>query len=147
MERFDLHLERSFNSPPERIYQACTEPALRSRWLRPADAFTVPVTEIDARVGGAYRDVFRSPDGQEFSESGRFEALQAGARLVYSCRFEGPGVSEPDMRVVIELQGVGAGKTRLSLTQTGYRSRENRDAQEQGWPSFLDQLEKLLAAA
>jgi hypothetical protein len=51
------------------------------------------------------------------------------------------------MRVVIELQGVGAGRTRLSLTQTGYRSRENRDAQEQGWPSFLDQLEKLLAAA
>ena len=146
MERFDLHLERTLNSPRERIYRALTEPELRSRWLRPADDWTVPVTELDARVGGAYRDVFRSPEGQEFTESGHFEALEAPERLVYSCRFEGGGVTEPDMRVVIELQDLGAGKTRLSLAQTGYRSRENRDGHEQGWPAFLDQLEKLLAA-
>jgi uncharacterized protein YndB with AHSA1/START domain len=146
MERFDLHLERSFNAPPEQIFRALTERQARSRWLRPADDWTILTTEFEARIGGAYRDVFRSPDGQEFTESGQIEELQTPARLAYTCRFEGPGVAEPDMRVVIQLQNLGAGKTRLSLGQTGYQSRENRDAQEQGWPAFLDQLEKLLVA-
>ncbi len=147
MERFDLRLERSFDAPRERIFRAFTEPALRRRWLRPADDWTVLVTELDARVGGAYRDVFRSPDGREFAESGHFEELRRPERLVYRCRFEGGGVLEPDMRVLIQLDDQGGGKTHLRVEQTGYRSRENRDAQEQGWPDFLDQLAKLLAAS
>jgi uncharacterized protein YndB with AHSA1/START domain len=147
MERFDLHLERSFNALPEQLFRALTQREARSRWLRPADDWTILAMEFDARVGGAYRDVFRSPGGEEFTESGQIEELNAPARLAYTCRFEGPGVTEPDMLVVIQVQDLGAGKTRLSLAQTGYRSRENRDAQEQGWPAFLDQLKKLLVAA
>ncbi|MEN8161274.1 MAG: SRPBCC domain-containing protein [Myxococcota bacterium] len=139
-------MERSFDAPRERIYRAFTDPALRSRWLRPADDWTVPTTELDPRVGGAYRDVFRSPEGEEFSEHGRFEELREPERLVYSCRFEGGGVVEPEMRVVIDLDDAGGGKTRVRLAQTGYRSRQNRDEQEQGWPLFLDQLAKLVAA-
>jgi uncharacterized protein YndB with AHSA1/START domain len=127
------------------VFRAFTEPALRSQWLRPADDWTVPVTELDARVGGRYRDVFRSPDGAEFSEAGEFRELSRPERLVYTCRFEGGGVLEPDMLVTIELRDAGGGKTSLRLEQSGYRERKNRDEQEQGWPAFLDQLSKLLA--
>jgi uncharacterized protein YndB with AHSA1/START domain len=141
---FGLCLERILEAPRERVFRAFTERALRARWLRPADDWTVPVTELDPRPGSAYRDVFRSPDGVEFAESGVFQELRAPGRLVYSCRFEGGGVLEPDMLVTIDLHDLGGGKTRLALEQTGYRERKNRDEQEQGWPAFLDQLARLL---
>ena len=144
-ETFSLRIERSLAAPRERVFRAFADPALRSQWLRPGDDWTVPVTELDPRVGGRYRDVFRSPDGQAFSETGEFRELRRPERLVYSCRFEGGGVLEPDMLVTIDLHDLGAGKTRLVLEQAGYRERKNRDEQEQGWPAFLDQLAKLLA--
>lgn len=139
-ETFALRIERSFAAPRERLFRAFTEPALRGQWLRPADDWVVTATEIDPRPGGRYRDAFRAPDGAEFSESGAFHELRATERLVYDCRFEGGGVLEPDMLVTIDLHDLGAGKTRLVLEQSGYRSRNNRDEQEQGWPAFLDQL-------
>jgi len=144
-EGFSLRIERSFAAPREQIFRAFTEPALRSQWLRPGDDWSVPATELDPRVGGRYRDVFRSPDGLEFNETGELRELRRPERLVYSCRFEGGGVLEPDMLVSIDLHDLGKGKTRLVLEQSGYHERKNRDEQEQGWPAFLDQLAKLLA--
>jgi uncharacterized protein YndB with AHSA1/START domain len=76
-ESFALRIERSFAAPRERVYRAFTERALRARWLRPGDDWTVPVTELDPSPGGAYRDVFRSPDGVECTESGVFRELRA----------------------------------------------------------------------
>lgn len=145
-ETFSLRIERRLPAPRERVFRAFIDPALRSRWLRPADDWTVPVTELDPRVGGRYRDVFRSPAGEEFSETGEFRELAPPGRLVYGCRFEGGGVLEPDMEVRIELHALGAGKTRLVLEQSGYRARANRDEQERGWPAFLDQLAKAVAS-
>lgn len=142
-ETYGLRLERTLNAPREAVFGAWTSRELRSRWLRPADDWTVPITEIDARAGGAYRDVFRSPAGESFTETGTFREVRAPERLVYTCRFEGAGVREPDMLVTIDLHDV-AGRTRLVVTQEGYRERLNRDEQERGWPAFLDQLEKLL---
>jgi PhnB protein len=142
---FGLRLERSFAAPRAQVFHAFTEPALRSQWLRPGDDWTVPVTELDPRVGGRYRDVFRSPDGTEFTETGEFREVKPAERLVYTSRFEGGGVLEPDMLVTLEFRDGGAGKSRLVVEQSGYRSRKNRDEQEQGWPAFLDQLGKLLA--
>ena len=141
-ERHGLRIERVFDAPKERVYRAFTESPLRSRWVRPADDWQVPLTELEARVGGRYRDVFVAPDGTRFEESGVFHELRAGERLVYSCRFEGGGALEPEMRVTIDLHDLGDGKTRLTLEQTGSRERKNRDEQEQGWPAFLDQLAK-----
>jgi len=141
---FSLRIERSLAAPRERVFRAFTERALRGRWLRPGDDWTVPATELDARVGGRYLDVFRSPDAQEFREAGQFLELVPPERLVYSCRFEGGGVLEPDMLVRVDLEDLGGGKTRLVLEQSGYRERKNRDEQERGWPSFLDQLAALV---
>jgi len=113
-----------FDAPRERLYRAFIDRSLRSQWLRPADDWVVPTTELDATPGGSFRDVFVAPDGERFEESGVFRELRPHERIVYSCRFEGGGV----------------------LEQTGYRELENRDEQEQGWPAFLDQLAKVLRA-
>jgi len=146
VESHGLRIERVFDAPRERLYRAFIDRSLRSQWLRPADDWVVPTTELDATPGGSFRDVFVAPDGERFEESGIFRELRAPERLVYSCRFEGGGVLEPQMLVTIELHDLGAGKTRLVLEQTGYRELENRDEQEQGWPAFLDQLAKVLRA-
>jgi uncharacterized protein YndB with AHSA1/START domain len=144
---FALRLERSFAAPREALFRAFTEPLLRSQWMRPASDWTVPVTELEPRAGGRYRDVFRSPDGAEFSETGEFREVRPVERLAYTCRFEGGGVLEPEMLVTLSFHDAGDGKSRLVLEQAGYRERENRDEQEKGWPAFLDQLDQLLRRA
>ena len=144
---FALRLERSFAAPREALFRAFTEPSLRAQWMRPASDWTVPVTELEPRAGGRYRDVFRSPDGAEFSETGEFREVRPLERLVYTCRFEGGGVLEPEMLVTLAFHDAGDGKSRVVLEQAGYRERKNRDEQEQGWPAFLDQLDRLLRRA
>jgi uncharacterized protein YndB with AHSA1/START domain len=145
-ETFSLRVERVLPFPREQVFRAFTEPDLRSRWLRPAADWSVPVTELEPRVGGRYRDVFRSPDGREFSETGCFHEVTPPERLVYDCRFEGGGVLEPDMRVTVSLHELGSGETQLVVVQAGYRERANRDDQERGWPDFLEQLARALSS-
>jgi uncharacterized protein YndB with AHSA1/START domain len=50
---YDIELTRVFEAPPERVYQAFTDPDLFARWYGPVGFPVDPETvEIDARVGG-----------------------------------------------------------------------------------------------
>ena len=58
-----LRLSRSFAAPRDRVFRAFTAPAQLARWWGPK-GFTVPACTLDVRVGGAWRTVMRSPEGQ-----------------------------------------------------------------------------------
>ena len=57
---------RSFAAPRERVFRAFTEPEHVQRWMLGPDGWTMPVCEIDLRVGGAWRCVWRNADGDEY---------------------------------------------------------------------------------
>jgi uncharacterized protein YndB with AHSA1/START domain len=53
---YDIEITRVFGAPPERVYQAFTDPDQFARWYGP-DGFPVhrDTVGVDARVGGLQR--------------------------------------------------------------------------------------------
>jgi uncharacterized protein YndB with AHSA1/START domain len=107
------------------------------------------VCEIDLRVGGAYRYVWRHlQNGAEMGMGGVYREIAAPARLVATEKFDEswyPGEALNTLELV-ERSG------RTFLTQTmQYESREARDAvlkspMEQGLAVGFDRLEALLTS-
>jgi len=108
----------------------------------------MPVCEVDLRVGGTYRFVWRGPDGAEMGVRGVYREVVRPERLVHTEKFDEawyPG--ESLITTVLAEQG---GKTTLTVTMR-YESREARDAvlkspMESGVAQSYDKLAELLAA-
>lgn len=89
----EVRVVRSFRAPRELVYKACTTPELVRRWLLGPPGWTMPVCEMDVRVGGKYRWRWRSvEDGKEFGFHGEFKEVEAPAKLVHSEYFDPGGV-------------------------------------------------------
>ena len=64
-----LTIKRRIDAPPEKIFRAWTDPEKITRWFGP-EQVAVLHAETDARAGGLYRIVARSPDGEQHEVSG-----------------------------------------------------------------------------
>ena len=66
----EIALTRMFNAPRALVFDALTKPELVKRWMLGNMDASMTVCEIDLRVGGAYRFVWRKPDGSDFTMTG-----------------------------------------------------------------------------
>jgi uncharacterized protein YndB with AHSA1/START domain len=141
-------MTRVFDAPRNLVFEAYTKPELLKRWLGVHGGWSWAVCEIDLRVGGAYRYVWRGPDGTEMGMGGVYREVAAPERIVATESFDqswypGDAVSTT---VIIE-QG---GRTTLTIT-VRYQSQEARDAvlkspMEKGMAAGFDKLAELLAS-
>jgi hypothetical protein len=68
----EIRMTRLFDAPPRLVFEAMTKPEhVKEWWGRLGDGYSVPVCEIDLRVGGRWRFVNRHPKG-EAAFHGRF---------------------------------------------------------------------------
>lgn len=116
---------RSFNAPRNLVWEAHTKPELVRRWLLGPDGWTMPVCEIDLRVGGKFRYVWRHSDGREMGMGGVFREIAAPERLVHSEVFDQDWTDGETL--VIQTFAERAGKTTLTLT-VRYATKQARDA-------------------
>jgi uncharacterized protein YndB with AHSA1/START domain len=141
----EIRMTRLFNAPPELVFEVMSTPEhVKHWWGRLGEGYSVPVCEIDLRVGGKWRFVNRHPQG-EVCFYGEYREISAPGRLVFTEIFE----QFPDAVSVVtaELKREGS-KTRLTAT-VKYPSREVRDivmgsGMERGAAASYDQLENLL---
>jgi uncharacterized protein YndB with AHSA1/START domain len=135
---------RTFAAPRERVFRAFTEPEHVQRWLLGPDGWTMPVCEMDLRVGGGWRYVWRNGDGVEFAIEGVFREIERPARLVYTESMMG---SEALQTIVLtEEDGVTT-----MVSSLLYGSRAERDAavatgMAEGSSQSYDRLAEVLAA-
>lgn len=52
-------MTRVFDAPRRMVFKALTKPELIKQWMLGPPGWTMPVCEIDLRVGGAYRYLWR----------------------------------------------------------------------------------------
>jgi glutathione S-transferase len=143
MSHDTLVLTRHFKASPARVFAAFTEKPLMQAWYGP-ETHTVPHCDIDARVGGKYRIELHSPAGGVHIVTGEFREIAAPERLVYTWGWlRGDGRS-PETLVTITFRARDGG-TDLTLEQSGFLTREERDAHGEGWTSSLNALEAMLA--
>jgi len=144
----EIVMTRVFDAPRNLVFDAYTKPELLKRWLGVFGGYSMPVCEVDLRVGGTYRFVWRGPDGAEMGVRGVYREVVRPERLVHTEKFDKawyPG--ESLITTVLAEQG---GKTTLTVTMR-YESREARDAvlkspMESGVAQSYDKLAELLAA-
>ncbi len=142
----EIRMTRVFDAPPQLVFEAMTRPEHVVQWWgRLGEGYSVPVCEIDLRVGGRWRFVNRHPHG-EAAFHGEYREIGPPNRLVFTEIFE----AFPDTVSVVTTDFLDeGGKTRLVAT-VRYPSREVRDTvlgtgMEKGASVSYDRLEDLLA--
>ena len=65
----EIVIQRVFNLPVSKTWQAWTESEYFKKWWGPKD-FTCPYSKMEARVGGKYLNCMRGPDGKEYWSAG-----------------------------------------------------------------------------
>lgn len=151
----ELVITRDFDVPRERVWKAWTVPEHVRRWWGPK-GFTSPVSEIDLRVGGAYLNCMRSPEGQEFWSTGVYREIVPLARIVCTDSFaDENGNVVPashygmegdwplELQITVTFEEVG-GKTKMTLRHEGIPAGQMRDLCESGWKESFDKLAEIL---
>jgi len=136
-----LTLKRRLNAAPEKVYAAWAQPAKLVQWFGP-DSGAVTRAETDLRVGGRFRVVFHTEDGEEHDVSGVYREVVPNERLVFTWAWR--STPERESLVTVALRPDGGG-TSLTLTHEQFFDEEARDRHEFGWTGTLDKLERLFA--
>lgn len=140
----EIHMTRLFDAPRDLVFEAMSRPEhIRRWWGNLGEGYTVPVCDVDLRVGGKWRFVNRHPHGEaEFY--GEYLEVDPPGRIVFTEIFA-PFPDAPST-VYSELIDEG-GKTRLNIRSV-YVSREVRDmvlgtGMENGAALSYDRLEDI----
>lgn len=119
----ELVVTRTVNAPARIVWQAWTQSELFKQWWVPKSAgLTLVSCEVDARVGGGYRLVFRHGESEPMAFFGKYLEATPHSRLVWTN--EEAGDSGPVTTLTLEEK---AGKT-LVVVHELYPSKEALDA-------------------
>jgi uncharacterized protein YndB with AHSA1/START domain len=126
----EVKVARSFRAPRTLVYRAYTEPELLRRWMLGPPGWSMPVCEMDVRVGGQYRWRWRNDqDRSEFGFTGTFRDVQAEARLVHSEIYD-PGTvggQMPAEEAIVTVTFAEDGGVTTVTTVIEFGSKEARD--------------------
>lgn len=146
----EIVMTRLFDATPEQVFDALTKPELVAKWLLGPDGWSMPVCDIDLRVGGEFRYVWRNNENAtEFGVNGTYREIEAPGRIVHTELFNDDwtnGESVVTNTIVGESR-----KTRLTMSVT-YSSREVRDmvietGMSKGVATSFDRLEGIFGEA
>jgi uncharacterized protein YndB with AHSA1/START domain len=86
----EIRVTRAFDAPRSLVFDCHTKPELVRRWLLGPPGWSMPVCEIDLRVGGQYRYGWRNDaNGREFGMDGEYREIVVPDRIVNVERFQG----------------------------------------------------------
>lgn len=143
----EIAMTRVFDAPRKLVFDAHTRPELVRRWLLGPDGWSMEVCEIDLKVGGKYRYVWkRDADGTEMGMGGVFREVAPPERLVATEKFDEAWYQGEAVNTLVLIESDG--KTTLTQTML-YESREARDSvlrspMEEGVAASYDRLAALV---
>lgn len=144
----EVLVKRSFDAPVKLVWRAYMEPDLMRRWCSGPPGWSMPVCEMDMRVGGHYRWCWRSDEnGQEFGFTGEVLEVVPPARIVHTQIYD-PGDlgysmgGEPSIVTVTFQEADGITNVATSIK---YASKADRDeAFSTGMTDGMEMSYKLL---
>jgi uncharacterized protein YndB with AHSA1/START domain len=141
----ELVVTRTVDAPARLVFEAWSKPELFKQWWVPKSfGMSLLSCEVDARVGGQYRLVFRHGDAEPMAFFGKYIEVTPHSRLVWTNDEAQDG---PVTTLTLEEK---AGKTLVVLHDL-YPSKEALDAamasgEKCGMPETFEQLDELLIA-
>jgi uncharacterized protein YndB with AHSA1/START domain len=144
----EVAMTRIFHAPHELVFEAWTRPDLLKRWLWGPDEWQLAVCEIDLRIGGVFRFVWRRRDGKanDMGMGGVYREAVLPDRLVFTEVWDEDWTGGEALVTIVFAEH--AGKTTMTQTVL-YSSRAARDGalktgMENGAAVSYDRLAELL---
>jgi uncharacterized protein YndB with AHSA1/START domain len=136
---------RVVDAPRSLVFECFTKCEHLKRWIGPR-SLTMVSCETDLRVGGRYRQVFQTPNG-EVAFSGEFREVTPPSRVVRTFIFE----PMPDAEALETLELMEANGQTIIATTTVHKTVENRDGHvnsgvDKGMAEGYTRLDELLAS-
>lgn len=154
--RLDLLFERIIDVPPQFVWKAWTTPELLKQWFTPAPWTTVDC-EIDLRPGGLFRTVMRSPQGNDFPNTGCYLEIVENEKLAWTnalapgFRPTHPAAAMPGdtfgFTAILSLEPQDKGTRYRALVLHGDEAARHKHEEmgfQEGWGKALDQLVDLM---
>ena len=140
----EILIERVFDAPRERVFQAYVDPELIPQWWG-GRAGTTVVDKMDVRVGGDWRFVGQHPEYGEHAFRGTYRVIDPPATLEQTFEWEGmPGHICVETTTFEDL----GGRTKVT-TRSLFHTTEERDgmlaSMEGGVDESYERLDELLA--
>lgn len=142
----DIVMTRTFNAPRRLVWEAYTKPELLKRWLLGPDGWYFIQCDVDLRVGGKYRYVWKNDEkNQTLGLGGEYREVSAPGKLVCTEQFDDfPGEAVSTLELA-EHNGV---TTLINTVRSP--SREARDGMlqtgmEKGVARSYERLDDVLA--
>lgn len=140
----DLVLDREIDVPVELVWEAWTTPESIKEWFCPKP-WSVSSCEIDLRPGGRFNTVMRSPEGDEFPNSGCYLEVVPNKRLVFTDTLL-PGF-RPSPKpfftaaLLLEPTATGTRYTAIAIHGNEETSKQHEEMGfHDGWGTVVDQL-------
>lgn len=143
----EIVMTRTLDAPRKLVFDAFTKPELVKQWLLGPPGWSMPVCEIDLRVGGSYRYVWRKAGVPDMGMGGVYREIVPPEKIVSTETFDQawyPGEAVGTLLLVEQ-----GGKTTVTQTVL-YQSKEARDGilksgMETGVAASYNRLAELLA--
>ncbi|HEX6388976.1 MAG TPA: SRPBCC domain-containing protein [Solirubrobacteraceae bacterium] len=136
-----LRIERTFQAPAERVFDAWTSEEVLRRWWQTEIGYETSQAEVDLRVGGAVRVAMRDPaKDEEYAGGGVYTEVDRPHRLAFTWLWDGD-----TRRTLIEIDfAEHDGATHVVFTHRDLWDEEAVRDHRDGWTKMFDNLERLL---
>jgi len=143
----EIAMTRVFDAPRNLVFEANTKPELVKRWLGVQNGWSLDVCEIDLKVGGSYRYIWRKANQPEMGMGGVYREIVPDERIVATEKFDHPWYEGEAVNTLTFVEQDG--KTTLTMTLL-YSSKETRDnvlksPMETGVAASFNRLEEMLS--
>jgi uncharacterized protein YndB with AHSA1/START domain len=151
---------REIDASPDEVWRAWSDPDQIRRWWGPT-GFTCPRADVDFRVGGTTLVAMQAPPeygGFLMHNRWTYTALAEPTRIEFVSEFadadgqpiEPAAAGIPDgvptqVPHVVDLEPLPDGRTRVTVTETGYTSEQARRQSEMGQEQVMDKMQALFA--
>ena len=122
----EVMVTRVFQAPRRLVFEAMNKPEHIKRWLLGPPGWSMPVCEVDFRVGGKYRyEWLNAESGRRMGTGGTFLEIVAPERVVATELFDG-GIMGPEAVNTTTLVESGGRTTMTMLMRSPSGRLHNR---------------------
>ena len=147
----DLVLERDIDVAPELVWEAWTKPEHIKKFFVPKP-WSITECKIDLRPGGEFSSTMRSPEGDEYPNTGCYIEVIPNERLIWTSVLgpgfrpqspEAPNTDPIPFTAIIELEASGSGTKYRATAIHGAAEVSKRHEEmgfHDGWGTVVTQM-------
>lgn len=140
MTELSLNLQKTFNAPIEKVYEAWLSAETLSRFMTPMPGMPEPRAEVE---NGSFA-IYMLVDGQEIPHTGKYLEINRYDKLVFT--WESP-FSTIGSTVTILFSSTSDGGTAIDFSHVKFPDEESRNNHEGGWAAILNCLDNVVSTA